>query len=164
VKLPFVIATVLLAALAAGCGTADRPPAPPPVVARVFIEARPQEQAVRVVLPVSHAHIEVDPRPVLLEFDLAQVELVTAEFGRALLLHWSGAAARDLYQKTIGSQGRRLVLTLDGAPVSVFTIDGPVSNGLLTFYLELPDDQLPPLARNLQQTVVAIQGRLARQK
>jgi len=164
VKLPFAISILSLAALAAGCGTPERPPAAPAVVARVFLEARPQEPAVRVVLPVSRAAIDVDPRPVLLEFDLVRVELVTAEFGRALLLHLSGAAARDLYQKTVGSRGRRLVLALDGAPVGVFPIDAPVGNGLLLFYPEVPDDRLPALVQNLQQTTAGSQGRLARPK
>jgi hypothetical protein len=164
VKLPLVLSALTLVALAAGCRTAEAPAqAAPPVLARVFIEALPQEQAVVVTLPVSGARIEVDPRPVLLEFDLERVELVSAEFGRALLLQFNAAAARDLFRQTTGTQGRRFVLSLNGAPAGVFTIAAPVTSGLLTFYPEIPDERLPQLVRGLQQTTAGIRGRLARQ-
>jgi hypothetical protein len=165
VKLSLTFIALGLVAFGAGCHSVKTvPPAVPPLVARVFLEARPQEQGVLVTLPISGAKIEVDPRPVLLEFDLERVEVVTGEFGRALLLYFGAAATRDLYQKSAAAPGRRFVLSLNGSPVAVFAIEKAISSGTLLFYPEMRDEELPGVTERLQQTTAILRARRDKQK
>jgi hypothetical protein len=117
-----------------------------------------------VTLPVSGVRLSIDPRPVLLEFDVAGAELVPTEFGPALQLNFTPQAARDLYRKTAGAQGRRLVLSLNGAAVAAQRIGDPVTGGTLRFYPEARAEELPALLADLQRTTAAVQAQLARKK
>jgi hypothetical protein len=164
VKLLPVIVALLLAGFAGGCRTAEPPPVTHPLVARVFLEALPQEQGLAVTLPVSDVRLTVDPRPVLLEFDVAGAELVPTEFGPALQLSFTPPAARDLYRKTAGAQGRRLVLSLNGAAVAAQRIGDPVTGGTLLFYPEVRAELLPSLLADLRSTTAAVQAKLALKK
>lgn len=163
-KLLPVILVSLLAGLAGGCRTAEPPPVAPTLVARVFLEALPPEQGLAVALPVSGVRLSIDPRPVLLEFDVAGAELVPTEFGPALQLNFTPQAARDLYRKTAGAQGRRLVLSLNGAAVAAQRIGDPVTGGTLLFHPEVRAEELPALLADLQRTTAAVQAQLARKK
>lgn len=165
-KLLPVILALLLVGLVGGCRTAE-PPAPPktqPLVARVYLEALPQEQGLAVTLPLSGAQLTIDARAVLLESDVVAAELVPAEFGTALLLTYSPAAARDLYRKTVGAQGRRLVLMLNNAAVAAQRIGDPVTGGMLQFYPEVETARLPALLSDLRGTTAAVQAKLAQNK
>lgn len=161
--LPVILAS-LLAGLAGGCRTAEPPPVAPPLVARVFMETLPPEQGVVVTLPVSGVRLSLDPRPLLLEFDVAGAELVPTEFGPALQLSFAPPAARDLYRKTAGAQGRRLVLSLNGAAMAALRIDDPVTGGTLLFHPEVRAEELPTLLADLQRTTAAVQAKLSRKK
>lgn len=103
-------------------------------------------------LPVSELVLTVDPRPVLLEFDVIRAERVDAEFGAALMLFLTPAASRDFYRLTVTGQGRRLVLTLNGLPAAAVPIAAPVSNGTLLFYPEVTDLNLAEVAYNIERT------------
>lgn len=141
---------------------------PPPVarslVTRVYLESLPQEQGLEVTLPVSGVRLTIDPRAVLSECDVAGAALEPAEFGTALQLVFTTPAARDLYRKTAGAQGRRLVLTFNGAAVAAQRIEDPVTGGTLLFYPEVPAEQLPTLLADLRSTIAAVQTKLVPKK
>jgi hypothetical protein len=151
-------------ALVAGCKTAPKAPDHDQMSARFFMEARAGEQGLPIKLPISGVALEVDPRPVLLEFDIARVQAVDGEFGPGLMFVLTQQAARDLYRISATSQGRRLVLTLNGSPVSATPFAGPLGSGAIIVYPELDPSQMGRLARDLDLTSIEVQERAAKQK
>lgn len=151
-------------ALAAGCKTATKLPEHDTMSARFFMEARTGEQGLPVKLPISGVALEVDPRPILLEFDIARVQPVDGEFGPGLMFVLTQQAARDLYRISATSQGRRLVLTLNGTPVSATPFAGPLGSGAIVVYPELDPSKMGRLARDLDLTSIDVQARAAKKK
>ena len=139
----------------AGCHAPPTPPAAP-LVARFYLEARPAEAAISVRLPVSGVTVAVSPKPVLVEYDLAGVDVAQVELGRCLLFRLTPAAARDLYRLTGSAQGRRLVLLLNDQPAGARRLDQPVSDGALAIFVEMPDNELPTLAEKIRRTSAAL--------
>ena len=77
----------------------------------------------------------------------------TAEFDEHAAV---AAATRDLYRLTSANPGARLVLTLNDTPVGVRPIDQIIADGNLLTFVELPNDQLPPIAERLKRTSAAL--------
>ncbi len=150
-------------ALQAGCGTLSKP-APPPLVARFFLEADSREAGRAVVLPQSGVSITIAPKPVLMEFDFLDVQVVQVPLGRCLAFRLTLAAGRDLFRLTGREQGRRLVLTLNDEVLAARRIDQPIDDGVLIVFLEVADARLPELADALRHTSTEIQHRLARKQ
>ncbi len=124
-----------------------------PVVARFYIEMNPSEgynQPIR--LPVSGTSLAVHPDPVFSETDLVNVDLVKVDLGLCLSFDLNDSAGRDLYRLTVNRQGRRLILSLNNAPVGVRMIDQPLSSGNILIFVELPDEELEELVTNLKKT------------
>jgi hypothetical protein len=143
----------LLAVLfVAGCRTAEPSPLDQPLVARFFMEVRPGTPGVAVQLPVSKVLLNINPKPVLVEYDIANAEFAKVDLGWCLYFKFTSAAARDLYRLTATNNGGRLVLTLNDTPVGARVIDGPIADGTLLIFVELPNDQLPPIAERLKRT------------
>lgn len=138
--------------LAAGCASAPR--TEPPAVARFFVEAE-EPGAVELMLPQSGVRVAVSPKPVLTEFDLAAVDVAQEEFGRCLQFRFTGWAARDLYRLSVARAGRRLVLVVDGEPRGARRMEGPIADGVVRVFVEVPDDTLPALAAQVQRTAMA---------
>jgi len=159
-----VIPLVALLAIAGGCNTAPKKPDFEAVSARFFMESRSGEQGLPVKLPVSGVTLEVDPRPVMLEFDIARVQLIDGEFGPGLMFVLTAQAARDLYRISASSQGRRLVLALNGTPVAATPFTGPLGSGAIIVYPELEPAKMGELARDLDLTSSDVQARAAKQK
>lgn len=147
----------LLAGLPGGCHTAPRDYTP--TAARFYLEA---DGGTTLTLPQSGVRIAVAAKPVISEFDVVNVEIAQVELGRCLLFQLTPSAARDLYRLTASHQGRRLVLTLDGRAVGARRIDGPFGDGTVLIFVELPDDQLPALVRNLKLTSGELQRAAAK--
>jgi len=144
---------VSVSAVLAGCQHAPEPPKDPePLVARVFLEVKPGEAGVSVSLPDSGVRIDVGPKPVVVEYDLANAEVAQVELGRCLLLQLNGAAARDLYRLSVGAIGRRLVLSLNDRMLGARRIDEPITEGALLFFVEVPDAELPLIVQRLKRT------------
>jgi hypothetical protein len=156
-----LVAIVLV--LQAGCGTWRQPP-PPALVARFFLEADPREAGRAVVLPQSGVSITIAPKPILMEFDFIDVQVVQVPLGRCLAFRLTLAAGRDLFRLTGREQGRRLVLTLNDEVLAARRIDQPIEEGVLMVFLEVPDERLPALAETLRQTSTEIQRRLVRKQ
>lgn len=152
----FIAALVL-----AGCRTAGPVIGYQPMSPRFFLEAA-GEGALTVTLPKSRVRVAVNAQPVLTEGDILDVALAQVELGKCLVFQVTPAAARDLYRLTASHQGRRLVLTLDGSPLGARRIDGPLVDGLVFVFVELPDEVLPKLVENLKKSSAAKQRELAR--
>jgi hypothetical protein len=149
------------ALLLAGTGCQSRAAAKhSPVVARFFLEGT-REATATLRLPRSETFIPVQAKAVVVETDIVNVELAQVEMGLCLLFQLSPAAARDLFRLTAANQGRRLVLTLDGAPVGARLLDRPLNDGVIMIFVELPDEALPPLVHDLKATSQQVQRELA---
>lgn len=146
--------TLCIAAILSGCRTADKKAEEGPW-ARFYMESS-SAGAVLTQLPLSEVKLSIAPKPVLTEFDITNVELVQVELGRCLLFQFTGSAARDLYRMTVAHQGKRLVLIVDGSPLGVRRIDGPVSDGNLMLFVEMPDSALPELQAKLKKSAATI--------
>jgi hypothetical protein len=148
---------VLLAILfVSGCQTADDSPLDQPLIARFFMEVRPGTPGMAVQLPVSKVLINVNPKPVLVEHDIANVEFAKVDLGWCLYFQFHSAAARDLYRLSVANTGGRLVLTLNDTPIGARVIEGPFADGNMLIFVELPNDQLPPIAERLKRTAATL--------
>jgi hypothetical protein len=144
---------VLGAVVLAGCrSTATPPPAYAPLVARFYLETRPNEAGVPVTLPQSGVALNIAPKPVLVEYDIVNAEVAQVELGRCLLVQLSPAAARDLYRFSVSSVGRRLVLSLNDQVLGARRIESAMADGVVLVFVEMPDDQLPGIVERLKRT------------
>jgi hypothetical protein len=148
-------AACLLGLALAGCQSAPRP-ASTPEVARFFLESV-DGAGEQVTLPQSGVQILVQPKPVITEFDIANVELARVELGLCLAFELTPAAAGDLHRLTAANQGRRLVLLLGGVPFGARYIAQPMDRGTVLIFIEVPDAALPALVANLKETCAALQ-------
>src|SRR3954468_12807307 len=103
----FRLFALLVALAVSGCKTVAPSPLDEPLVARFFLEARPGTPAVTVQLPVSRTLVNINPKPVLSEYDIANVEFAKVELGWCLYFQFTQAAARDLYRVTSANPGAR---------------------------------------------------------
>lgn len=150
---PLAGALVLLLGSAA-CQTRKPPPDYEPAVSRFLVEASPDEAGIAARLPASGTVILTRPKPLFVEYDVANVELVRVDLGLCLQYEFLPQAARDLYRFTLQNRGRRLVLTINGVPVGARLIDQPIANGAILIFVELREDDLPRLVHNLRVTTV----------
>lgn len=154
-------AALLVASAIAGC---QSPPKDDyePVIAQFFVEVPPQiPGAVTTQLPRSGVQVVVSPRPVLVEADVRNVELVKVDLGLCLMFEFTPEGARSLLRLSSANLGRRLVVTLNGKPFGARLLDGPINNGVLLTFVELPDDELTGTAVNLKRTALEVQTALA---
>jgi len=145
----------------AGCQGTKPPTDYRPTQARFFLESSSND-GTPVTLPRSGVRLIVNSKPVLTEGDIVNVEVVQVELGKCLLFQLTPTATRDFYRMSVSHQGRRIVLVLDGNAVGARRIDGPITNGALFVFAEVPDTALPALVDDLKKTSVALQRELAR--
>ncbi len=149
--------TVVLLALLGLAGCQSKPePLKVPLIARLFLEARPGEPSVPLQLPVSGVTIKVSPKPVFVESDIIDAQLVRVNLGWCLMLRFTPAAGRDLYRLSVGSLGRRLVLTFNDQPAGARRIEQAMTEGALLTFVEVDDVNLPPLVERLRRTSAEI--------
>lgn len=144
------------------CASGSRARGYDPTRVRFYLEAAAGEAGTEVVLPQSGTRIAVQQKPVLMESDVVNAELVQVELGQCLLFEFSPAAARDLYRLTGAHQGRRLVVAINQAAVGARLIDRPFAEGSMLVFVEVPDEALPDLVSNLKNTAVELQKEMAR--
>ncbi len=151
-------AIYLCALILAGCqtqpaptksGTSER--------ARFYLESA-DESAVVVVLPRSGTQFTISPKPVFTESDIADVAITQIEQGKCLVFQFTPAAARDLKRLTTENPGRYLVLKLGDVAFGARRIGQPLVKGNLLMFVETPDDALPALVDNLNETCAAVRG------
>jgi hypothetical protein len=122
------------------------------VVARFLFEASGNEAGVGARLPTSGTGIRVSPKAFFIEHDIEKAEAVENEFGRSIVFTFTPEATRELYRSTVTRQGLRIVTTINGMPLGAAIIRRPLSEGLLVTYLEVPDERLDDLAREITKT------------
>lgn len=148
-----VFALLLGASLLAGCqSTASTPPPYAPMIARFYLETRPDEIGVPVTLPQSGITLTVAAKPVLVEYDVVNAEIVQVELGRCLMVQLSPAAARDLYRLSVSAIGRRLVLSLNDQVLGARRIENAMADGVVLVFVEMPDEQLPSIVERIKRT------------
>jgi hypothetical protein len=148
------------ALLLAGCQTAEKVDYTP-TLARFFLEEA-DARTIGATLPQSGVRVMVGPKPVLTEGDIVNVELMQVELGKCLMFQLTPAAARDLYRVSGSNQGRRLVLFLNNLPVGARRMEGPLAEGAVLMFVEMPDAALPALVDHLKKTSAAVQRAAAR--
>ncbi|KXU35888.1 hypothetical protein AXK11_04970 [Cephaloticoccus primus] len=161
----FIFAFAVVVAVAfcgGGCASWRKPTPPPSAVARFFLEADAPQAGVELVLPVSEVVLRVVPKPVISEYDIAEVAEVQVDLGRCLAFRLTGPAARDLYRMSVSQGGKRLVLLINGQPLGARVLDGAIEGGVLFTFVELPDSALSELVRELNATAAFIQAQTAK--
>ena len=133
-----------------------------PLVARFYLEARPDEAGVPLQLPLSKLSITVNPKPVFVETDIVDATLMRVKLGWCLMIQFTPQAGRDLYRLTAGSLGRRLVLSFNGQPAGARRIEQVMPEGALLIFVEVDDVNLPPLVERLKRTSAEIAKRQIR--
>ena len=156
-----LLGLVGLLLLGAGCQTRT-PDLEQTSVARFLIESDSTKGAIQVMLPISGVSMRVAPKPVITEFDIRQVVEAEVEMGRCVLFQLSPAASRDLYRLTASNIGRRLVVVINGKPLGARLLDRPLEAGTLFIFLEVADESLPAMVKNLNATTVKIQEEVER--
>lgn len=146
---------------AGGCQSSQADRDFEPIVPQFLLEASEGQPGTQVVeLPVSEVRIPVYPRVALPQSDVRNVELVKVDLGLCLLFEFTPSASRSLLRLSSANLGRRLVVTLNGRPMGARVMEGPIADGRLFIFVELPEDQLPDTAVNLKKTVQEIQAAL----
>ncbi len=131
--------------------------------ARFFLESVSKDGfSAALTLPISRIQIPVEGEAIVSEFDYLTIDLVEVDLGRCLVFALKPAAARAFYQISVGNQGKRLVLVVDGEPIGVRSINGPIADGRIFVFLEVNDDRLMELATKLKETNFDIQKKLSR--
>ncbi|MES1194699.1 MAG: hypothetical protein ABUL65_02315 [Opitutus sp.] len=130
-----------------------------PLVARFFLEVPPGATGAAVELPVSKVRLGVNPKPVFGEYDIAGLEVVKVDLGWCLRFAFTPAAARDLYRMSVTAQGRRLVLFFNSTAVGVRQLDPSVGQQGLMIFVEVPNEELIPLADRIRRTSAGLQAK-----
>ena len=99
-----------------GCHSAPKVRDYTPMEVRFYLEASPGD-GTPLTLPQSSVHVSVNPKPVITEGDVVNVELVKVDLGLCLLFQLTPGTVRDFYRLSATHQGRRLVLLVDGVAI-----------------------------------------------
>ena len=145
-----------------GCSSSKKIDRADALAPRFHVEAGPGAPGVPVVLPVSDARIRVTPQPVLTEYDVTRVELVSGGVAPALRFELTPAAAQALERLSATSAGRRLVLVIRGEAVGVRVLEEPITDGRVVVFVERPEATVATLATRLQRSLALWQREAAR--
>jgi hypothetical protein len=104
--------------------------------------------------PLSKQHIAYDDDPSLIGREIGGMKIQATEMGSRTVFSLTEDGRRDLYRLSTTHQGQRLVVTINGKPLGVTTMAGPISDGKLSFYLELSDVDLPELAKSINDSCI----------
>uniref|UniRef100_UPI0005BB6A1A hypothetical protein n=1 Tax=Geminisphaera colitermitum TaxID=1148786 RepID=UPI0005BB6A1A len=160
-RLPALLGLALAALTAtllfSGCNSSSKTKNYPVIVTRFLIEARANEAGAPVTLPQSGLTFNVRTSPQFTEYDIVKVTQAKSDLGPFLVFQLTPQAARDLYRFSVTNQGLRLLLTLNGDAVGARLIDGAFADGTIMTYVEVDDDELPDLVKNINKTSTDIQ-------
>jgi hypothetical protein len=149
----------------AGCQSTSKPLDFEPMVPRFLMEAPAEAPGALVVeLPVSKVRVPVYSHPVMAEADIGNVELVKVDLGLCLMFDCTPDGTRNLLRLSASNLGRRIVVTLNGAPFGARVFDGPIHDGRLFMFVEMSDPQITAAAVDLKRTVQEVQSARARGK
>ena len=135
-----------------GCMSRSKKKDYPATVARFLIEAGARDASVLMQLPKSGVTIAVEPKSYFTEFDIIGCDVVSNELGKSLVFQFTPEASRDLYKLSVPNQGKRIVTMLNGRAIGARRIDAAMGQGYLVTYVELPDEELEEVAKNIART------------
>lgn len=118
----------------------------------------PTQQTLDMVLPLSKTNISVRAKPSFAEWDFLHASHFETDLGPAVVFLLTPEATRDLYRLSLGNQGKRLVVTINGVALGSRYIDRPIEDGRIAVYIEIDDEDVPELVRNVQLTSQDIQA------
>ncbi len=145
--LAVAVALIALAALTAGCRSK------PDKVFRFYQEQTAVTMlgdGLKGTLPLSGAEFTVGRTPILFEGDVEAIELVQVDLGLCVLFQFGEAGSRELYRASVRGTGRRIFLFINDVPFGARRMDGPISDGALYMFLEVPDSELPDLVEEMK--------------
>ncbi|HEX2099578.1 MAG TPA: hypothetical protein VHF69_02885 [Candidatus Synoicihabitans sp.] len=155
-----LLVIIAVAIFTSGCSSAARRARP--LSPRFHLEVRPGQPAIVAELPQSETRIRIGARPVLTEYDFADVAVAEVELGRGLLFQFTPTASTALYRLTATNLGQRLVLYIGGRPVGARVIDTVLSDGALLVLIERPEPELDRLVSGIRQELAIVSRELAR--
>lgn len=135
-----------------GCLSRSKKKDYPMTVTRFLLEADSGNAGGVVRLPTSGVSIAVEPKSYFTEYDIEACEVVNNELGKALVFKLTNQAGRDLYRLSVPNQGKRIVTMVNARPIGARRIEAPLSQGYILTYVEVPEDQLETLAKNIERT------------
>jgi hypothetical protein len=111
-----------------------------------------------VTMPISGSRIAINREILVSEFEIQQVELVQVELGMAIMLQLTEAGARALYRASVASNGRRVVMLVNGNAIAARRLDGPITDAKYYTFVEMSDDALPELVLDLKRSISEIKA------
>ena len=143
--------SLVLAGFGGACSSSKKNDHPVAVV-RFMLEGTGKDAGGLIRLPKSGTVVQVAAKSQFSEYDIVNCSVVDNELGKSLVFELTPQAGRDLYRLTATNQGKRLVTVLNGVPVGARRIEGPLSDGYILTYVEIDDQELPELAKNITRT------------
>ena len=143
--------TLVLAVFAGACSSSKKKNHPVAVV-RFMLEGTGKDAGGTVRLPRSGTVLQVAAKSQFSEYDIVNCSVVDNELGKSLVFELTPQAARDLYRLTATNQGKRIVTVLNGVPIGARRIEGPFNDGYILTYVEIEDQELTELAKNITLT------------
>jgi hypothetical protein len=104
-------------------------------------------------LPLSGIQIRTADAAALSGDDFVRADVGQNEFGKCLRLQLSRHGTVKLQQLAASAGGQRLVLVVDGHPVGALRLHGRPEDDYLCVLVEVPDADLPGLARELNASL-----------
>jgi hypothetical protein len=147
---------------AAGCNSPSKKHDYETTATRFFIEANEGDAFASAVLPISGVRVAVSNKPFITELDIVHVDSAASDMGKYLVFQLTPSASRDLYRFTGDNQGKRVIAAINGVALGARQIDRPFDGGYIAIFVEMPDDQLPALIKNLNATCADIQKEIAK--
>jgi hypothetical protein len=159
--LPLLAVTLLVAP---GCASRSKKKDYPVTVVRFLLEADADANSVVVRLPKSGVMIAVEPKSYFTEYDIEACEAVANELGKSLAFRFTSQASGDLFRMSVPNQGKRLVTTINGRAVGARRIESAINQGYLVTYVELPEEDLEEMAKNITRTSTDLREELERKQ
>lgn len=163
-RLPVFLVVLVALFAVAGCSSSTKKKNYDTTVARFFMEASEGDAFASVTLPVSGVQIAINNKPIVTEYDFTGVQLAESDLGKFLVFSLTGSATRDVYRVTGTNQGKRLVLFINDKPVGARPIDRVFNTGAIAVFVALPEDLLPALVKNLNETSLDLQKQIEKAK
>lgn len=161
----FLVPFLGLALLTAnGCLSRSKKKDYPLTVARFVLEAGPRDASAVVRLPTSGVSIAVEPKSYFTEYDIEGCEVVNNELGKGLAFRLTAQAGRDLYRLSVPNQGKRIVTLINGRAIGARRIDGALSQGYIVTYVEVPEEELEEMAKNITKTSADLREELEKKQ
>jgi len=154
---PLSLLALLLLLMTTSCVSTDQKAQRKEHLPLFFVEAIGSElkssKIVSVQLPVSASVIQIKPVPSIPHFEIESVTIASGEMGKYLQFSLKNKFRLKLMQLCGEYRGRRLVLVLGQNPVGSWRINKILEDGILSTYVEIPEEDLPQLVDAINRAI-----------